>query len=107
MNQLDMENNNWVNVKNQLPDTDEKVLIQYGDENVHIGRIDKDGNWWIYWMHGLDRMDVDLPITHWMELPTPFRYAPLGSRYNYYCAERSHGGPVCLKQCDTCAKMLP
>lgn len=31
----------------------------------------------------------------------------VGSRYNYYCAERSHGGPVCLKQCDTCAKMLP
>lgn len=31
----------------------------------------------------------------------------IGSRYNYYCAERAHGGPVCLKQCDTCAKMLP
>lgn len=43
----------------------------------------------------------------WQELELPALQEPTGSRYNYYCAERSHGGPVCLKQCDTCAKMLP
>jgi len=31
----------------------------------------------------------------------------VGSKYNYYCAERAHGGPVCFKQCDTCGKLLP
>jgi hypothetical protein len=104
----EIEINDWVNVNCQLPEPNTKVLIQYADEDVHIGRIDEEGNWWIYWLHGFDRMDIDMPVTHWMELPMPFRYVPYsGSRYNYFCAERQHGAPVCLKQCDTCAKMLP
>jgi hypothetical protein len=30
----------------------------------------------------------------------------VGSRYNYFCAQRQHGFPVCLKQCETCEKMI-
>jgi Protein of unknown function (DUF551) len=64
----------WVNVNYQLPEPNTKVIIQYGDEDVHIGRIDEDGNWWLYYMNGLDRMDIDTPVTHWMDLPIPTRY---------------------------------
>lgn len=59
----------WVSVNDKLPEPHEKVLIQYGDENVHVGILDSNNKWAIYWRDGVNEQDYDRPITHWQPLP--------------------------------------
>lgn len=65
--------NNWVSVKEILPDKLQKVLFHWicpgGNKNVSMGYLCNEG-WDIYLpYHSFKMCPEKLKVTHWMELP--------------------------------------
>ncbi|NTS43899.1 hypothetical protein HRG84_23665 [Flavisolibacter sp. BT320] len=52
----------WIPVAEKLPPEHEKVLVQFGDQNILIGIMDSNDQWAIFWSDGLKADDPDRPI---------------------------------------------
>ena len=59
----------WIPVAEKLPPEHEKVLVQFGDQNILIGIMDSNDQWAIFWSDGIKADDPDRPIAYWMPLP--------------------------------------
>jgi len=59
----------WITVAEKLPPEHEKVLVQFGDQNILIGIMDSNDQWAIFWSDGINADDPDRPIDYWMPLP--------------------------------------
>lgn len=61
--------NDWISVKTELPDYEERVLIAYGGGMCRIGyrdRTTKDGEMWKQLYVGEEDITT---VTHWQPLP--------------------------------------
>jgi len=60
--------NNWISVKDRLPDVYTEVLFYNPEENLYIhGYFEDISNSW----HEVGGNKVELNVTHWMPLPEP------------------------------------
>ena len=58
--------NDWINVKDRLPETEERVLIRYRQGKVKRTFVGEYYPWEERWSSILDAV-----VTHWMPLPEP------------------------------------
>jgi hypothetical protein len=63
----------WISVDKQLPPEHEKVIVQFGEQNVLMGIMDSNNKWCVFWSDGLNEMDNERPITHWRLSPQPIQ----------------------------------
>lgn len=60
--------NNWISVKDKLPDTYTEVIVYYPPENLYIqGYFEDITNSW----HEIGGNKLNISPTHWMPLPKP------------------------------------
>ena len=68
--------NEWISVKDSLPEIDTPVLVAYIGYNSHslmrdgVAAIDLNGTWG-WWDGDCAEETVCVEITHWMPLPEP------------------------------------
>jgi hypothetical protein len=66
-----MLNQEWISVKDRLPDYDEPVLWHTEDGLMHVESLDKDGNPHLFG-YTINEGDWEAaPATHWIPLPEP------------------------------------
>jgi hypothetical protein len=61
----------WYSVDEVMPGEHEKVLVQFGDQNILVGIVDSNKQWTVFWSDGRNVSDPDRPIRYWMPLPAP------------------------------------
>jgi hypothetical protein len=61
----------WISVKDRLPNEHEKVLVLFGGDNILIGIMDSNNEWFVFYSDGRNIEDFERPISHWMPLPEP------------------------------------
>jgi hypothetical protein len=62
----------WCSVDEAMPDEHEKVLVQFGDQNILVGILDSNQQWTVFWSDGRNVSDPDRPIRYWMPLPAAY-----------------------------------
>lgn len=66
----------WIPINEKLPGEHEKVVVMLSDENVLMGVMGTNEHWAIFWSDGLNDLDYERPVTHWMPLPEPLKQSP-------------------------------
>jgi hypothetical protein len=61
----------WIKVSDRLPSPHEKVNVLMDRNNILIGIMGSDNEWYVFWSDGLEKEDEFEPVTHWMPLPEP------------------------------------
>jgi hypothetical protein len=62
----------WYSVDEVMPGEHEKVLVQFGDQNILVGILDSNQQWTVFWSDGRNISDPDRPICYWMPLPAAY-----------------------------------
>lgn len=66
--------NNWISVKDRLPEASKKVLVSVYHKTHNKSMVDVDymcAGVWTYLDSGVYGYPNDVVVTHWMPLPNP------------------------------------
>lgn len=70
--QDEREDQQWIKVKDCLPEPGDNVLVHIETGNIRMGILDTDmSTWLLYYSDGRHKLNEEIFVTHWQPLPEP------------------------------------